>query len=285
MSLSDRLPIVTGLAGVSVTENSRARFWGQILEWPMMMLAIWIIIEWYLQANDELSGEALLITDWLIWLFFIVETLLLTALVDKKTYYLRNNWVNLIIILFGCPLIWWFSPLAGALRTLRLLVMFSLLLQISGTARRLLSRHNLGNTLFIGFIVIIMAGFIIAGLDPAIETPWDGVWWAWVTVTTVGYGDIVPTSTVGRLFASFLILLGMALFSLLTAGFSAFFVSQDEKDQVRRDLEILNKLNDLEMKMERLERHLTVLAEEVNVKNNGRPDATEDLDTRETPDV
>lgn len=63
---------------------------------------------------------------------------------------------------------------------------------------------------------------MMAAIDPAINNIWDGMWWAWVTVTTVGYGDIVPVSGPGRILAGILMLIGMGLFSLFTANFSAF---------------------------------------------------------------
>ena len=105
-----------------------------------------------------------------------------------------------------------------------------------------------------------MAGFLIAGLDPAIETPWDGIWWAWVTVTTVGYGDVVPVSTEGRLFASFLILMGIGIFSMLTASFSAFFVSRDEKMVIQREQQILAKLELIEMRLHKIEKEVSYVA-------------------------
>lgn len=254
------LPRVIGLAGVDRNETAKALTNARRLEWPMVLMAVWIIIEWYLQAKGAVPASVVLITDWFIWGFFLLETTLLTYLVRDKKYYLIGNWVNLIIIIFGFPLLWEEFPAAGVLRALRLIVMAGILIHISGTARRILARNHLGTTLFVGFIITVMSGFLIAGLDPAIETPWDGIWWAWVTVTTVGYGDVVPVSTEGRLFGSFLILMGIGIFSMLTASFSAFFVSRDEKIVIQREQQILAKLELMEMKLQRMEKGISYLA-------------------------
>jgi voltage-gated potassium channel len=55
------------------------------------------------------------------------------------------------------------------------------------------------------------------------------LWLAFVTVATVGYGDLFPTSAGARVFAVFIVLLGYALFSVVTATISAFFVGEDEQ--------------------------------------------------------
>ncbi|WP_020409341.1 potassium channel family protein [Hahella ganghwensis] len=260
MPNQDNISHIFGLAGVDNRENAKAKRWAGYLEWPMILLALWIIVSWYLEAGHHLTEAVIGVTDWIVWLFFLAETLILTTLVDKKMTYLKRNWINLVIIFFGFPLIWWYFPFTGALRTLRILAMLGLFLQISKTTRKLLSRHNLGTTLALGFVIIIMAGFIIAGIEPGISNPMDGIWWALVTMTTVGYGDIVPESTAGRLFASVLIVMGLGMISALTASFAAFFLSEDESQLRRKENEILRKVNRLESELAEMRALLESLA-------------------------
>ena len=56
---------------------------------------------------------------------------------------------------------------------------------------------------------------------------WDGVWWSVVTVTTVGYGDIVPHTVAGRLIGILVMLLGIGFLSILTATVASYFVKSD----------------------------------------------------------
>lgn len=156
----------------------------------------------------------------------------------------------------GVPILWGAPSYATALRTLRLFLIATLFLHISDTIRQVLAKNKLGITLLVGFFFILASGMLIAGLDPAIDTVWEGIWWAWVTVTTVGYGDIVPSSHVGRMFAALLILLGIGLFSLLTANFSAFFISKDEQKDRAANKMILRKLTKLEKKLDQIEQQL-----------------------------
>jgi voltage-gated potassium channel len=120
----------------------------------------------------------------------------------------------------------------------------------------LLSRHQLGNTLAAAFITMVMSGVIISRLDPSIGTVWDGMWWAWTTMSTVGYGDVVPHNAAGRLFASLLILFGVVLLSLLTANLAAFFIGGDVEKVEREEKEADRLLKDIAARLERIERRL-----------------------------
>ena len=94
------------------------------------------------------------------------------------------------------------------------------------------------------FIVVLwLAAVVVWGvLEHLIDkdtfpTVWLGMWWALQTVTTVGYGDIVPASTAGRLVATFLLLGGLAFLSVVTATITSSFVA-------RRQAEMADDAND-----------------------------------------
>jgi len=260
--MNANLPSLFGLSGVSRSERPLAVKVGRWFEWPMILLAFWIILEWYIEAQSLTPLVLTLFTDWFIWGFFVIETLILVTLVEHKSRFLRGNWGSLVIVFAGFPLLWDVFPHAGGLRALRLLVLFSLLFNMSAAARKILGRNHLGTTLMVSFIIVILAGTIMSVIDPNIETPMDGIWWAWVTITTVGYGDIVPGSTAGRLFGALLILLGIALFSMLTASFSAFFLAQSEEKISRQELENNHQVVLLQLQVEALEAKIDRLLEQ-----------------------
>jgi voltage-gated potassium channel len=89
--------------------------------------------------------------------------------------------------------------------------------------------HNLMQILAIAVGVMALAGAGFYWLEPTVRNYADGLWLAFVTVATVGYGDLFPTSAAARIFAVFIVLLGYALFSVVTATISALFVGEDEK--------------------------------------------------------
>ena len=63
------------------------------------------------------------------------------------------------------------------------------------------------------------------------HTTWDGIWWAVETVTTVGYGDLQPTSVQGRIVAMVVMLFGIGFLSVLTATIASWFVKTERSDE------------------------------------------------------
>lgn len=244
-----------GLSGVDPDEDPTALKWARWLEVPLLCIALLILVSWYWESmlHHPLINHLI---NWIIWSFFLGETLLLSILVRDKKNYLVNNWLNIVIILCGVPILWTSSPLIAGLRSLRLLLFLSLMLQLSSTLREILARNNLGSVLMVGVLFIFVAGFLIAGIDPNIGTPADGIWWAWVTATTVGYGDVVPSSIQGRMLGGVLILLGVGLMSLITANISVYFISRSRQGHDDSRLTgIENRLASIEQKLDELSKN------------------------------
>lgn len=88
------------------------------------------------------------------------------------------------------------------------------------------SKH-LGYLVLLAAMVTLVVGLVLFLIDPNIKSPFDGIWSAWVTMTHVGFGDVVPVSFFGRLLAAGLILLGLVLFSLFTALVSVALIGRN----------------------------------------------------------
>lgn len=245
-----------GIAGVDEHERAGAKTWARRFEWPMVAVALWIVVQWYLEETGALSHEISRIADWLVWMAFLLETLVLTAQVENKRAYLFGNWLNVLIITAGFPYFWQFAPLIGMLRSVRLVLVVALLLRMSKSARKLLSQHKLGTTLIVAFFTMLLSGIIMSRIDPSVGDAWDGMWWAWVTMATVGYGDVVPHTGAGRLFASLVVLFGVVLISLLTANLAAFFIGSDVEKVEHEEEHAERMLKDISMRLERIERLL-----------------------------
>jgi voltage-gated potassium channel len=86
---------------------------------------------------------------------------------------------------------------------------------------------NLGYLILLAVMVTLAMGLILFLIDPNIKSPFDGIWSAWVTMTHVGFGDVVPVSFFGRLLAAGLILFGLVFFSLFTALVSVALIGRN----------------------------------------------------------
>ena len=136
-------------------------------------------------------------------------------------------------------------------------------------------KQSLIYLLILAFAVSIAAGFFLYILDPNIHSLLDGIWSAWVTMTHVGFGDVVPTSFLGRLLSAALILFGLALFSLCTAILSVTLIDKNidtwghdmhlleqEASRIESDEnKILRELARLHERMESLEKQLSSTAD------------------------
>ncbi len=98
---------------------------------------------------------------------------------------------------------------------------------------------------------IVVFGVVERLVDPAtFDNVWLAMWWAIQTVTTVGYGDVVPGSTAGKAVAAFLMLGGLSLFAVITGAITSAFVTQAQK-QMPGD-PVVERLDDVKTQLEAL---------------------------------
>ncbi len=131
------------------------------------------------------------------------------------------------------------------------------------------SKH-LGYLVLLAALVTLVVGLLLFLIDPNIKSLFDGIWSAWVTMTHVGFGDVVPISFFGRLLAAGLILFGLVLFSLFTAVVSVALIGRNmhalgmDMQQIEQEAgriqtgedRILDELARLHKRMEMLEKRL-----------------------------
>jgi voltage-gated potassium channel len=167
---------------------------------------------------------------------FVVEFGSRILAAPSRMAYLRGHWIDLVAIA---------PPIRGA-RVLRLLRLLRLVRAFAGMYRaglhvQALARHRGFAWLilaWLGVMVLCSAWLYIAehGLNQAIDSPFDALWWGVVTLTTVGYGDVYPVTPEGRLAAMALMLMGIFLFGAITATITSYFLSR-EADRVESNVE------------------------------------------------
>jgi len=112
--------------------------------------------------------------------------------------------------------------------------------------------------------VVVAAGLLMTIIDHEdYPTLGLGLWWALQTVTTVGYGDAVPSHAAGRLVAAVVMLEGIGFIAIITALITSTFVARAEREHERQMAEDENHLTDrklIEKRFDELERKLDALA-------------------------
>jgi len=148
-------------------------------------------------------------------------------LAHDRNAYLRANWFDLVlVVLLSSPLLRLLAMLRIAkLGSLLRFVRIGALLQINRKRiiqLLLVSKENFPAMMTLVFFMVFIFGLleylVEHAANPAFGTIEDALWWAFVTLTTVGYGDVYPITALGRIVAVVTMLFGITLYSLLVAN-------------------------------------------------------------------
>jgi voltage-gated potassium channel len=196
------------------------------IAWELSMAALAVAFLVVGFASDDPNASPVLGTiETGLTVVFLAEFTTRIAASYDRVGYLRGHWIDLIALV----------PVAREVRLFRLLRLLRLVRAFAGMYRalghvgRLVNHRGLGLliTAWLGVMVVCSAGLYIAenGVNKAITSPLDALWWGVVTLTTVGYGDVYPVTPEGRLAASVLMLLGIGLFGAITATITSYLIA------------------------------------------------------------
>jgi voltage-gated potassium channel len=182
----------------------------------------------------------------IIWVAFVGELIYSRRQFSSWRTFARVHWLDLAVVVLSPPLL---VPTELAslrvLRLLRLVRLLAVLGRLQQGAGRISGRQGI---LYVGALVlfcVFIGGVSIHVIEPDhASTVWEGMWWAIVTVTTVGYGDISPSTFEGRMVAAALMLVGLGTFGALAGSVSALFLVQrdDTADRLARIERMLEDL-------------------------------------------
>ncbi|BBP43431.1 potassium channel family protein [Thiosulfativibrio zosterae] len=242
-----------GVAGVHANENDRAQRFGTLFSYLVLLALLGVVVQLILDYSEvHFNGIWLSLAVW--WIFF-AEFVVSLSLVDQKVRYIRHNWLNLVIIFLAFPWMEWGGDWAVIFRALRLILFVRVLVTVIEDVVAILRRNSFGRVLAAAVVFVVISAAIFSAIEDKPFT--SGLWYALVTITTVGYGDVVPLTDNGRFYGAFLIIFGVVLFSLLTANISAFLVGAEQK---KMESEILKYVQLTEQRMaEQSKRHEQML--------------------------
>jgi voltage-gated potassium channel len=206
------------------------------IEWPLAILALVVVPVLVLEDRTTNPSVRWLcsVVNWFVWLAFVVEIGLQISVARRWHTFLRTSWGNLLIILLSPPFL--VPDALQTLRSVRALRLLRLLKLLRGgavatiglrTARRAMGSHGFPYVMVVAIVAIGLGAAAIYRVEQeTVGSPEDALWWAVVTVTTVGYGDVTPVSGEGRMVALVLMCVGVVVISIFTATLSSFFVEE-----------------------------------------------------------
>jgi voltage-gated potassium channel len=228
--------------------------------WPMLILSIAVLPLLLIPLIFEVSPaveSTFFALDLFIWAAFAVEYGVRLFLSERKLGFLRANVVDLVIVVVP-----FLRPIrvvrsARALRALRAVRVSAFLFRGTRAARAVLTEHKLHYVLLVTLVLVVAGALLVEPVESAspegnIKSLADALWWAISTVTTAGYGDRFPVTTMGRSVAVVLMAAGVGVFGLLAASMASFFIRHRSGDSSEPTLaDVVERLDRIEKSLQK----------------------------------
>jgi voltage-gated potassium channel len=168
---------------------------------------------------------------------------------QNRWEFIRNNWVYIIASIplfffsFNIFQLFNFKIIIALIGIIRIYALLKVLQKTSIEIRKYPDKTKLDYATFILLLVIIFGSLLFfmveRGVNPEVPNYESAIWYSFVSMATVGYGDIVPITFAGRIIGIVLILTGMAYVSLVTATLALIFIEQfrEESDKTKEKLQ------------------------------------------------
>lgn len=212
----------TTFVSVYAHEMTQAR-WRNLTEWPLAVAAVVFLVAYSYEVIAEPGGKTAEVIIAATWLVFLADYVVNLILAKPRWRWFSTHLLDLAIVVL---------PMLRPLRLLRLVTLLTILNRTAGAAFR-------------GRVIIYAAGastllVYVAGLavldaerggDGSIQSLGTALWWAFVTITTVGYGDYFPVTPTGQFVAVGVMIGGIALIGVVTATLASWIVERVEQKE------------------------------------------------------
>lgn len=205
-----------------------------IINITVMVLTIYVLVALLIDSMWKLPQQTSILLNYIddaICAFFFFEFSLRFYRAKNKLKFMRWGWIDLISCI---PMIGIFR--AGRIfRLIRLIRVVRAFHSTKKIISHIFANKAQGTLTSVSVLAILLVIFSAIGIlqvenDPNsnIKTAEDAIWWAYVTITTVGYGDKFPVTTEGRIIAAILMTAGVGLFGTFTAFVASWFVTENK---------------------------------------------------------
>jgi voltage-gated potassium channel len=243
------------------------------LEVVVLLLSLFslgaLLVELLLPLDAELL-KLLQRTDDIVCGIFLADFLVHFWLAPSKKLYLRWGWIDLLSSLPAVPWVRW----ARVFRVFRIVRAIRSFRTVAANLFENRAQGTFGVVGLLSMTAVLFATMAVLELEQGapganIHTAGDALWWAFATITTIGYGDRFPVTIGGRIVAVVLVVFGLSFFGTFTAYVASFFL---EKAQLKEESEILQLTREVRRLRERLERMETETVSGAKEPGSRRPE-------------
>jgi voltage-gated potassium channel len=191
-----------------------------------------LLVDTFFKLPDEIS-RLLGIVDVFVCVIFLIDFVIRFVKAESKLKFMKWGWIDLISSVPAVD----FLRAGRAIRLLRLLRIIKAFRSTKNLVNHIFKNKAQGAFTSVGIIALLLVIFSAMAIlqvedDPNsnIKTAEDAIWWAYVTITTVGYGDKFPVTTEGRIIAAVLMTAGVGLFGTFAGYISSLFIGVKDSE-------------------------------------------------------
>ena len=209
-------------------KNSKLRFFDIVIVVLSIYVLFALIIDSFFKLAPEVSKLLYLIDD-LICVLFLYDFFYRFIKAPSKLKFMKWGWIDLISSIPTFEYLR-YGRLIRLIRIFRVLRAFRSVRYLTSHIFKTRTKGTFSTVSLISFLMLIFGSISILQVETVpesnIKTAGDAIWWAFVTITTVGYGDKFPVTGEGRVIAAFLMITGVALFGTFTGFIAAWFMGE-----------------------------------------------------------
>ncbi len=203
----------------------------------VLVLSFYVIGILIIDAVITLPSEVhrlIVITDYIACGVFFMDFCVRFYRAENKLKYMKWGWIDLLASIPANG-VFRLGRLARVIQLIRVIKAYR---SISHIVEHIFKNQMKGTFMFaviMAIMLVLLSSIAILEVETApnsnIKTAEDALWWAYVTITTVGYGDLYPVTTKGRLIALVLMTAGVGLFGVFTGYLASWFVEPHDKEK------------------------------------------------------
>ncbi|WP_152429583.1 ion transporter [Vibrio aquimaris] len=232
-----------------------------LLSLILSFMALFVISALLFFPLKEPTRQVLIGLDFIICSVFLLQLTIDWVRSDNRLHYLKHHWIDFLASI----------PMVEPLRFARLFHILRVILVIR-SSRSLIKQimvnrreTTLASILLLMVILLTIGSSLMLFVESKapganIQTGGDAMWWALVTISTVGYGDHFPVTNAGKILASGLIICGVGIFGMISGLITSLITSPTEIQEKRSEnkerllLEVLERQQEILIRLEKIER-------------------------------